>query len=122
AAPGDNHWRILCELIGAPELGRDPRYATNPDRVRNAVEVRRILSEWTSARTRREIQQVLASSVSCGVVNSVRDIMEDPHVKAREMIATVEHPGLARPVAIAGTPIKMTRTPSGIRRRAPILG
>ncbi len=122
AAPGDNHWRILCELIGAPELGRDPRYATNPERVRNAVEVRRILSDWTGARTRREIQQALAGSVPCGTVNSVRDIMEDPHVKAREMIATVEHPGIARPVAIAGAPIKMTGTPPGVRRRAPILG
>jgi crotonobetainyl-CoA:carnitine CoA-transferase CaiB-like acyl-CoA transferase len=43
-------------------------------------------------------------------------------VRKRAMIAALEHPGLDRKVAVAGTPIKMTATPPGVRRRAPLLG
>jgi crotonobetainyl-CoA:carnitine CoA-transferase CaiB-like acyl-CoA transferase len=122
AAPGDEHWRILCEKIGAPQLGTDPRFATNSQRVRHAGEVRKFIGEWTVARTRQEILDKLGGGVPCGTVNSVRDIFDDPHVKQRAMIAMVDHPGRAQPTALAGTPIKMTATPPGVRARAPLLG
>ena len=51
-----------------------------------------------------------------------RDIFDDPHYRIREMIVDVEHPGCAEPVQIAGVPIKMSATPGGVRRRAPLLG
>ena len=47
--------------------------------------------------------------------------MTSKHFTAREMIVEVEQPG-STPIRIAGTPIKMTRTPGGVRRRSPILG
>jgi crotonobetainyl-CoA:carnitine CoA-transferase CaiB-like acyl-CoA transferase len=55
-------------------------------------------------------------------VNTVEDIVDDPHVAMREMLAEVEQPGMDRPVTIAGTPIKLTRTPISVRHRAPLLG
>lgn len=122
AAPGERHWQYLCDIMGQPELGVHPDYATNQLRVARAGEVRKILSEWTSAHTTKEIQDFLGGLVPCGPIHTVTDIFEDPHVARREMLVEVEHPGMPRPVTLAGSPIKMTESAVGIRRRAPLLG
>jgi crotonobetainyl-CoA:carnitine CoA-transferase CaiB-like acyl-CoA transferase len=64
----------------------------------------------------------LAGQVPGGPVQDIADIEADPHVRAREMIVEVEQPGSAHPVRIAGSPLKFSRTPSAVRRRAPLLG
>jgi len=122
AAPGDNHWAILCNVIGRPELATDERCRTNPRRVANAEFVRAIVSEWTGARSTREIVAALGGKVPVGPVNTAKDIFEDPHTKARGMLVAVEQPGANPPLVIAGCPIKLTDTPSGIYARPPRLG
>jgi crotonobetainyl-CoA:carnitine CoA-transferase CaiB-like acyl-CoA transferase len=122
AAPTDNQWRRFCQIIGRPEVGTDERYATNSARVRHGEEVRRIVSDWTGARTRAEITAALGGEVPVAPVNGVGDIFADPHVKARDMLVEVDQPGSPRPVTIAGSAIKLTATPSGVRGRAPLLG
>jgi crotonobetainyl-CoA:carnitine CoA-transferase CaiB-like acyl-CoA transferase len=128
AAPADSLWIELTTLIGQPELGADPRFATNGARVRRAGEVRDLLSAWTSVRTKAEILDVLGGRVPCAPVNTSAEIFADPHVVAREMIVEVEHPGRTQSTApaaaarIAGVPIKLTETPGGVRRRGPLLG
>jgi crotonobetainyl-CoA:carnitine CoA-transferase CaiB-like acyl-CoA transferase len=121
AAPTDKHWRLLCEIIGRPELGQDERYARNEGRKKHAAEIRAIVGEWTARHTRAEIVDILSRRVAAGPVNTMADIFDDPHVAAREMLPEIEQVG-ARPVKLAGQPIKLTRTPSRIYRRAPILG
>jgi crotonobetainyl-CoA:carnitine CoA-transferase CaiB-like acyl-CoA transferase len=122
AAPTNNHWRKLCEIIGRPQFGLDERYKNNLVRVANRDDVQAFLSDWTSKRTKTEIVAALGGEVPVGPVNTVEDIVVDPHVKIREMLAEVEHPGSARTVTIAGSPIKLTETPAGVRHRAPLLG
>jgi len=122
AAPTNNHWRRLCEIIERPEFGLDDRYKNNLVRVQHREEVEAFLGEWTSKRTKAEIVAALGGEVPVGPVNTVDDIVADPHIKAREMLAEVEHPGTGRTVTIAGAPIKLTETPAGVRRRAPMLG
>jgi crotonobetainyl-CoA:carnitine CoA-transferase CaiB-like acyl-CoA transferase len=122
AAPTDSQWRRFCQITGRPELGTDERYSTNAARVRHAGEVRGIVSEWTGERTRAEITAALGGEVPVAPVNGVEDIFADPHVKAREMLVEVDQPGSPRPVTIAGSAIKLTATPSGVRGRAPLLG
>jgi len=122
AAPGERHWGLLCDLIGEHDLARDPRYASNADRVVRAGEVREIVASWTRVRTTHQVMDVLGGMVPCGPIHSVADIIADPHVARRQMLATVEHPGSARPVQIADSPIKLTQTPAGVRHRAPLLG
>ena len=122
AAPGERHWQLLCDLIGRPELGEDARYSINAERVRRADEVRAIIGDWTRVRTKAEVVDELGGLVPCGPVNTIVDILADPHIARREMIATVEQPGSATPVQIAGAPIKMTETPATVRRRGPLLG
>ncbi|TMB69135.1 MAG: CoA transferase [Chloroflexi bacterium] len=121
AAPTDKHWRLLCDIIGRPELGRDERYAKNEGRQKHAPEIRAIIGKWTAQRTRDEIVDTLSRLVPTGPVNTMADIFEDPHTTAREMLPEIEQVG-ARPVKLAGQPIKLTRTPSRIYRRAPVLG
>lgn len=121
AAPTDKHWRILCDIIGQPELGKDERYARNEGRQEHSAEIRAIVGEWTARHTREEIVDVLSRLVAAGPVNTMEDIFADPHVAAREMLPEIEQVG-GRPVKLVGQPIKLTRTPSRIYRRAPVLG
>ena len=121
AAPTDKHWRLLCEIIGRPELGKDERYSRNEGRQKHAAQIRAIVGEWTARHTRVEITEILSRLVAAGPVNTMKDIFDDPHVAARDMLPEVEQAG-GRPVKLAGQPIKLTRTPSRIYRRAPVLG
>jgi crotonobetainyl-CoA:carnitine CoA-transferase CaiB-like acyl-CoA transferase len=57
-----------------------------------------------------------------GPVMDIAEIAQDPHFSARAMILPIEQPGSASPISVAGVPIKMTRTPGGVRQRAPLLG
>ncbi len=122
AAPSERHWQLLCDIMGRGELGEDPRYATNAARVQHADEVRRMVSDWTRTMTKAEVVDLLSGLVPCGPVNTVRDIVADPHVAVRGMLAEVEQPGSARRVRIAGSPIKLSGAASGVRTRAPLLG
>jgi crotonobetainyl-CoA:carnitine CoA-transferase CaiB-like acyl-CoA transferase len=121
AAPTDKHWRLLCDIIGRPELGQDERYAKNDVRKKHAAEIRAIVGEWTARHTRAEIGEILSDLVAAGPVNTIEDIFSDPHVAARDMLPEIEQVG-ARPVKLAGAPIKLTGTPSRIYSRAPTLG
>ena len=122
AAPGENHWKILCDVIGRPELAADDRTRSVNRRVANADFVRGILTEWTKAHRTHEIVEAVGGKVPVGPVNTAQDIFEDPHPRARGMLVEVEQPGDNPPLTIAGCPIKLTDTPSGIYARAPRLG
>ncbi|MEI5677020.1 CoA transferase [Mesorhizobium sp. CGMCC 1.15528] len=120
--PRDSFWRELVAIIGRPELATDPRFLTNNDRLAHSTETVAIVEEWTRNHTKAEISTALDGKVPFGPVNTAADIYADPHVLARGMLAEVEHPGSATPVTIASTPIRMTATPGGVARRAPLTG
>jgi crotonobetainyl-CoA:carnitine CoA-transferase CaiB-like acyl-CoA transferase len=122
AAPGENHWKNLCDAIGRPELATDNRTRNVNRRVANAEFVRGLIAGWTKARTTREVVEAIGGKVPVGPVNTAKDIFEDPHPKTRDMLVQVEQPGDNPPLVIAGCPIKLTGTPSGIYARAPRLG
>ena len=108
----DNHqWVFLCEAMGRPDL-----IGTNPGESRAAVE------QWLSEHTAADITEWLGMAIPVGAVQSVEEIYADPHAGARDMLVAVEQPGSATPVTVAGLPIKLTRTPGGVRHRAPLLG
>ncbi len=122
AAPGENHWAILCNAMGRPELIADDRCRNGPKRVANAEFVRGAVSAWTTAHTTQEIVAAIGGKVPVGPVNTAKEIFADPHPRAREMLVEVEQPGDNPPLTITGCPIKFTETPSGIYARAPMLG
>lgn len=122
AAPGDNHWTILCQAMERPELASDERCRSTPRRAANADFVRAVVSAWTGALSTGEVVETLGGRVPVGPVNTARDIFEDPHVKARAMLVEIAQPGDNPPLTVAGCPIKLTGTPSGIYAPPPRLG
>jgi crotonobetainyl-CoA:carnitine CoA-transferase CaiB-like acyl-CoA transferase len=122
ATPHDQHWRLLAETIGGPDLAADERYATNRLRVGQAAQVRRIVGDWLAGRTNAEVVAALGGRVPVGPVNDIAAIAADPHMAVRRMLVELEQPGNDRPVVVAGQPVKLSRTPAQVSRRAPTLG
>jgi len=122
ACPADPFWRSLCNIMGRPDVGVHPDFATLPARRERRAKVDEIVNSWTCVRSKAEIQTALGGVVPFGPVNDVKDIFADPHVAVRQMLVEMDQPGLSRPAIIAGTPIKMSRTQGGVRMPAPLLG
>ncbi|MDH4146251.1 MAG: CoA transferase [Acidimicrobiia bacterium] len=120
AAPTDPQWATLATLIGCPELATDERTATGNRRVKNRELVDRAVGEWAAARTTADVVAVLGGKVPVGPVMKAPDLVEDPHVAARQMLVAVEQPA-GRPVLQVNTPLRFSATPAGIYRRAPRL-
>jgi len=121
ATPSDHHWRLLAEIIGRPELGTDPGYATNDARLARADAVYRAVQDWSQRYATAQVVAALAGRVPCGPVNTAADIAVDPHVAARELIVAVPHPG-GGTVDVVGSPVRLGATPVGGYTRAPLLG
>src|SRR5436190_17413099 len=88
----DDQFRRVSEVLGQPSLARDPRFATNQDRVRHYEELRGALAPLLASRTRAELLRALtAAGVPNGAVRTVTDALADPQLAAREMIVPLEH-------------------------------
>jgi crotonobetainyl-CoA:carnitine CoA-transferase CaiB-like acyl-CoA transferase len=122
AAHADQHFPILCRLIGKPEMAADPRFVDVQSRRANQDAIIGAVSAFTCQRTKQELLKHLGGQVPFSPVYNVRDIVADPHFAAREMLVSVPHPGLDREVLLAGVAVKMTETPGRVRHRAPLLG
>ena len=111
-----------ARTCGLDEMARDPRFATNPQRVAAYAEVTRPIAELMKTRTRAEWIAVLsAAGVPCGAVRSVGEVLEDPHLASREMIQEVEHAAIGA-MRVLGIPAKLSDTPGTIRSAPPALG
>lgn len=122
AVAAQRQWEILVKAIGHPELALDKEYDGHPARVKHRREIRAMLEEWLGDRTTAEVMEAVGGRVPIGPVNTAADLFSDPHLAMRDMLASVEQPGSDEPVMIAGTPIKLSRTPARVRGRGPKLG
>ncbi|WP_042876259.1 CaiB/BaiF CoA transferase family protein [Cupriavidus necator] len=122
ACATDAFWEKLAVAIGRPEMAQDSAFATNAARVQHQERVIAAIEAFTTLRTKEEIALTLGGKVPFGSVYTSAEIFADRHYAIREMLVEVEQPGSATPVKIAGVPIKLSRTPGAVRRRAPLLG
>jgi succinyl-CoA---D-citramalate CoA-transferase len=121
-AAGDGLFPRLCRAMGREDLLQDPRFQTMALRAQHGDEINGVVAAWCSARTSREIQDVLeAHEVPFGVAYSVADIFADPHVAARGDVVAVDDPTIG-PVRMQGVYPRFSRTPGAIRSGAPKLG
>jgi len=114
-------FEILCRALGADDILSDPQYATAELRIRHRIALSEALSAYTARFTKAQLTARLGGHIPFGPVMNVADIIRDPHFAAREMLVPVEQPG-DEPIQVVGVPIKMTGTPGGVHRRAPLLG
>lgn len=118
----DTQWVRLCDAIGLPELARDARFRTNPDRVANREALISLLSEHFATATAAEwVSRIDAAGIPVGPLRTVAEVFEDPQVHAREMVVSVEHPSIGE-LRLVGIPFKFSDTPATIRRPPPLLG
>lgn len=98
----DAGFQRLCHAMERPELAEDARYLTHTSRWRHVDELNRILAEWILAQPEDLLRSKLDDAkLAYSFIYNIEDIMNDPHYKARESIATVEHPRIG-PVKMAG--------------------
>ena len=122
AAPVEPQWQALCDAMQRSELGTDERTKNVFARVANRDFTNAAILAWTRGRTTSAVVKALAGRVPVGPVQSAEDIFRDPHARVREMLVEVESPGANAPLTLAGAPIKLTETPSGVYRRPPLVG
>jgi crotonobetainyl-CoA:carnitine CoA-transferase CaiB-like acyl-CoA transferase len=122
AVATDKFWRILCELLGLPELANEPRFATNPQRVTHQAELYDLLQPHFRKKTAAEWDALLTEKgVPCGVVGTYHEFFQHPQVAAMAMNPVVDHTAIGR-IRLAGVPIHFDKTPGAIQRAAPVLG
>ncbi len=121
-AANDRIFRRLAELLGHPEWLEDARFAGDADRVANREALAARIEAVTARHPRRHwLERLEAHDIPCGPINDYREVMDDPQVRAREMVVETEHPTLGR-LSTLGTPIKLSDTPLTPGRPAPLLG
>ena len=119
---GDSIFKRLMQAIGRDDLASDAELAHNPGRVKRVGEIDEAIGAWTSQRSVDDVLTILnQASVPVGRIYNAKDIAQDPHYRARDMILPVTtHDGLT--VEVPGIVPKLSRTPGAIVRRGPVLG
>jgi crotonobetainyl-CoA:carnitine CoA-transferase CaiB-like acyl-CoA transferase len=121
-AAQDNFWIRLCDMLGAPELSRDARFASNGERVRNNDALVTLLEgHFRTKPSAHWLAALEAAGIPSGPVLEFDQAMADPHVVARGMAVDTAHPA-AGTVKTLGIPLKLSDTPGALRRPAPRLG
>jgi crotonobetainyl-CoA:carnitine CoA-transferase CaiB-like acyl-CoA transferase len=119
----DAHWETFCRVVGRPDLLEDPRFRTMADRTRNIDDTYAETGRIMATRTTQEWLDLFApTSVPVNRVNSLEDLMTDPHLVETGFWKVVEHP-TEGPVRHPGFPVNFSATPASVdRRHAPRLG
>ena len=122
AGNGDSIFKRLMTAIGRDDFGRDPTLADNAGRVRRVDELDQAIEAWTLQRPAAEVLAILGEvKVPAGRVYTAKDIVEDPHFQARDMILKQEtRDGYT--VDVPGVVPKLLGTPGSVRSSAPGLG
>ena len=122
AGNGDGIFKRLMARIGREDLAADPALATNDGRVARAAELDAAIGAWSAAHSLDAVLAALdEAGVPAGRIYSAKDIAEDPHYRARNMILPATLPD-GQPIEVPGILPKLSLTPGQIREAAPALG
>lgn len=121
-AANQRNWNRLLEVLDAPELGEDPRFETNRDRIENLPMLVALLEDHFRERPTADwLERMEAAGLPAGPVLSITEMHRDPQALARDMIVEMNHP-VAGPVRAIGAPVKFGASTSHIAKPAPTLG
>ena len=110
-------WPAFSKTIGREDLTDDPKFATHAARWENRDELNSIIEEWTSQRTKHEVMKQLGDAgVPSGACQDTGEVLEDPHLIAREMIVDVDYPQRNGKYKTVGCPIKLSDSIAEITR------
>ncbi len=120
---GLRDWEAFCFILGLEELATDDRFNTGEKRTQNHGVLEPILTEALKKQTTQHWIEVLDGIAVSGPINNLEDMIEDPHIKARNSIVTLPVPGEnEQQVKVSNTPVRLSRTPADVSKRAFVVG
>ncbi|MBI3708177.1 MAG: CoA transferase [Proteobacteria bacterium] len=122
AVGNDAQYRKFCEFAGAPQMADDPRFLTNPLRVKQRETIVPLVAELVKRKAQREWVDGLAKlGVPCAPINTIDQVFADPQVRHRGMQIAMRH-AAGTDVPLIANPIKLSATPPAYRRAPPVCG
>lgn len=124
AVGNDRQFERFCSVIGTPELAKNPKYSTNPQRLANREELLDALTTQIKTLGKDDVLgQMEQLGIPGGPINTVAEAFASPQTKAREMLITMPYQHAASgSVDLIGNPIKFSKTPISYNRPPPVCG
>lgn len=118
----DSVWKRMSAMMGQPELGDDPRYATHVARGENQTELDDLINVWTRTLTSQDVLDLCeANGVPAGNIFRAPEMLSDPHFEARDALVAMDHPQHENFVMQNVAP-KLSDTPGKVETIGPDLG
>ena len=122
APSNDTYVERFLDVVGLKNLLEDDRFRTNADRMQNRAELLEIIDNATEKKTVNHwIDVINKGGCPCGRVMDLKEVFDDPQVRAMDMVLDVDH-GDCGIVRMTGFPVKLSKTPARVHRPAPKLG
>jgi formyl-CoA transferase len=118
----ETHWRGLLTAFGRTDIADGPRWRSNAERVAEMEEVDALIASFTRDLPRKEaFDRLVAHRVPCAPVRSLDEVMHDPHLHARGMLRSIDHPQYG-PMTVAASPLRFGGEANGPGRPSVPLG
>nr|WP_168417928.1 CoA transferase [Acinetobacter towneri] len=122
ACGNDQQFQMLCDSIGLPELSQNPKFVKNKDRVTHREEITALLQQhFMTQPAQYWVERIHAVKVPVGMINDLKQALEEEQVISRKMLIRMEHP-LRSDYLLIGSPIKLSKTPVQYVKAPPYLG
>ena len=122
AVGNDSQFRKYCEVANVPELGTNPLFALNRDRVKNRAQLVPILEAVMRTRSKADwLAAFEAAKVPCGAINNLAEVFADPQIQSRSMVTHWQHPHQSD-LQLVSSPLKLSATPVRCDLPPPLLG
>ena len=116
------NWERIADVLGHPEWRSDARFATNAARMENTAELTALMNVVVATRSKAEwVETFDAAGVPVGPVHTIGEALNHPQTLARGMVVDLDHPR-AGPTKTLGCPLHFSKTPTAVKRPAPLLG
>lgn len=122
AARDDAEFRMLCALMGRPDLTEDARFATLSERLRHQDALEALITTWTRGQDKHQAAALLQSAgIPAAPVNDAAEAAANPYLHHRGHFTALHHPEIGV-VPHEGLPFRLSDTPGGQHRASPCLG
>lgn len=112
-----------ANLMGEESWISDPRFKDDIGRGDNGAAISERMAAWCAERDVQDAIAVLDEArIPCGPIYSPQQALDDPHINAMQFMKPVEYPGTPTAAPVADTPVRLSKSEAGIRRRPPTLG